>query len=50
MILSQAVFSRDALAKHIYSKLFEWIVDKVNLALITSVKESSFIGVLDIYG
>ncbi|XP_066541823.1 unconventional myosin-Va [Hoplias malabaricus] len=46
----QAVNARDALAKHIYAKLFNWIVDHVNKALHSSVKQHSFIGVLDIYG
>ncbi|CAG00830.1 unnamed protein product, partial [Tetraodon nigroviridis] len=46
----QATNARDALSKHIYAKLFNWIVEHVNKALITSVKQHSFIGVLDIYG
>uniref|UniRef100_H2ZQ89 Myosin motor domain-containing protein n=1 Tax=Ciona savignyi TaxID=51511 RepID=H2ZQ89_CIOSA len=46
----QALGSRDALAKHMYAKLFDWIVTKVNRALVTTAKEHSFIGVLDIYG
>ncbi|XP_026087056.1 unconventional myosin-Va-like isoform X4 [Carassius auratus] len=46
----QAINARDALAKHIYAKLFNWIVDHVNKALHSSVKQHSFIGVLDIYG
>jgi len=46
----QAIQARNALAKHMYSKLFEWIVAKVNEALSTSAKQDSFIGVLDIYG
>ncbi|KAL6479556.1 hypothetical protein MHYP_G00129890 [Metynnis hypsauchen] len=46
----QAVNARDALAKHIYAKLFNWIVDHVNKALHSTVKQHSFIGVLDIYG
>ncbi|XP_028812636.1 unconventional myosin-Va isoform X6 [Denticeps clupeoides] len=46
----QAINARDALAKHIYAKLFNWIVDHVNKALHTTVKQHSFIGVLDIYG
>ena len=50
LILSQAIQARNALAKHMYSKLFEWIVAKVNEALSTSAKQDSFIGVLDIYG
>uniref|UniRef100_A0A8C4TCA4 Unconventional myosin-Va n=1 Tax=Erpetoichthys calabaricus TaxID=27687 RepID=A0A8C4TCA4_ERPCA len=46
----QAINARDALAKHIYAKLFSWIVDHVNKALHATVKQHSFIGVLDIYG
>ncbi|XP_076143801.1 unconventional myosin-Va isoform X2 [Alosa pseudoharengus] len=46
----QATNARDALAKHIYAKLFNWIVDHVNKALHANVKQHSFIGVLDIYG
>ncbi|CAB1322612.1 unnamed protein product [Coregonus sp. 'balchen'] len=45
-----AVTARDALAKHIYAKLFSWIVDHINEALRSAVKHHSFIGVLDIYG
>lgn len=45
-----AVNGRDALAKHIYAKLFSWIVDHINRALRSSAKQHSFIGVLDIYG
>uniref|UniRef100_A0A4W5MFJ5 Myosin VAb n=1 Tax=Hucho hucho TaxID=62062 RepID=A0A4W5MFJ5_9TELE len=45
-----AVNARDALAKHIYAKLFSWIVDHINEALRSAVKQHSFIGVLDIYG
>ncbi|XP_016151527.1 unconventional myosin-Vb-like [Sinocyclocheilus grahami] len=47
---AQAVNARDALAKHIYAHLFDWIVEHVNKALHTSTKQHSFIGVLDIYG
>ncbi|KAK9952072.1 hypothetical protein ABG768_017931 [Culter alburnus] len=46
----EAVNGRDALSKHIYAKLFSWIVGQVNKALSTSSKPHSFIGVLDIYG
>lgn len=45
-----AVNGRDALAKHIYARLFSWIVDGINSALKSAVKQHSFIGVLDIYG
>lgn len=44
------MFARDALAKHIYSQLFEWIVRQINKSLASSKKIHKFIGVLDIYG
>ena len=46
----QAFNARDALAKHIYSHLFNGIVAEVNKALTSAYKKSTFIGVLDIYG
>ncbi|XP_075714102.1 unconventional myosin-Va isoform X1 [Rhinoderma darwinii] len=46
----QATNARDALSKHIYAYLFSWIVSHVNKALLSSAKQDSFIGVLDIYG
>ncbi|XP_054858492.1 unconventional myosin-Va [Eublepharis macularius] len=46
----QAINARDALAKHIYANLFNWIVHHVNKALHSTMKQHSFIGVLDIYG
>ncbi|XP_076613932.1 unconventional myosin-Vb isoform X1 [Chaetodon auriga] len=50
MSSKQATNARDALAKHIYAHLFDWIVEHINRALHTSSKQHSFIGVLDIYG
>uniref|UniRef100_A0A8C4L8B8 Unconventional myosin-Vb n=1 Tax=Equus asinus asinus TaxID=83772 RepID=A0A8C4L8B8_EQUAS len=50
MSLQQVVNARNALAKHIYAQLFGWIVEHINKALHTSLKQHSFIGVLDIYG
>ncbi|KAG7321111.1 hypothetical protein KOW79_015526 [Hemibagrus wyckioides] len=50
MSRAQASNARDALAKHIYAHLFDWIVEHINKALHTSSKQHSFIGVLDIYG
>lgn len=47
---TDAVSGRDALAKHVYARLFGWIVDSINGALRSPVKPQSFIGVLDIYG
>ncbi|XP_057977579.1 myosin-17-like [Malania oleifera] len=45
-----AVGSRDALAKTIYSRLFDWIVDKINVSIGQDPNSKSLIGVLDIYG
>eukprot|EP01132_Coremiostelium_polycephalum_P007665 gene7665-9430_t len=46
-----AYYSRDALAKALYSRMFDWIVSKVNLALGYKQNSSSLmIGILDIYG
>ena len=42
--------SRNALCRHIYANLFNWIVDQINKVLAPSFKSTSFIGVLDIYG
>ncbi|XP_053557079.1 unconventional myosin-Vb [Bombina bombina] len=50
MSVQQATNARNALAKHIYAQLFNWIVQHVNKALHTTSKQHSFIGVLDIYG
>ena len=38
------------MAKHIYSCLFNWIVNALNKALAGETKRDKFIGVLDIYG
>lgn len=46
-----AEYSRDALAKALYSRLFDWIVEKVNVALgFSRSPEVLLIGILDIYG
>ncbi|KAK4488660.1 hypothetical protein RD792_004431 [Penstemon davidsonii] len=45
-----AVTSRDALAKTIYSRLFDWIVEKINISIGQDPDAKSIIGVLDIYG
>ncbi|KAL7048410.1 hypothetical protein ACKWTF_003346 [Chironomus riparius] len=46
----QAEAAREALAKHIYSKVFQYIVKTINRNLINTKQEDNFIGVLDIYG
>lgn len=45
-----ALGSRDALAKTIYSRLFDWIVDKINISIGQDPNSKAIIGVLDIYG
>ncbi|MED6186014.1 hypothetical protein PIB30_062642 [Stylosanthes scabra] len=45
-----AVGSRDALAKTIYSRLFDWLVEKINRSIGQDPNSKSIIGVLDIYG
>lgn len=47
---STAEAARDALAKHLYSKLFHFIVLTINRNLVSGKPEDGFIGVLDIYG
>ena len=46
---SEAQNARDALAKAVYSKLFDYVVSRVNQAL-PFASSKSFIGVLDIAG
>lgn len=50
MSKAAAEAARDALAKHLYSKLFHFIVQTVNRNLVSGKLEDGFIGVLDIYG
>ncbi|KAH6828513.1 myosin family protein with Dil [Perilla frutescens var. hirtella] len=45
-----ALGSRDALAKTIYSRLFDWIVEKINTSIGQDPHAKAIIGVLDIYG
>ncbi|XP_062143843.1 myosin-11 [Alnus glutinosa] len=45
-----AAVSRDGLAKTIYSRLFDWLVDKINVSIGQDPNSKSLIGVLDIYG
>jgi myosin-1 len=48
----QAKVARDALAKALYSRLFDWLVQRINSAIIVEDTDNSplSIGVLDIYG
>ncbi|XP_015902864.2 myosin-17 [Ziziphus jujuba] len=45
-----AIASRDALAKTIYSRLFDWLVENINVSIGQDPHSKSIIGVLDIYG
>ncbi|KAG8370771.1 hypothetical protein BUALT_Bualt13G0018100 [Buddleja alternifolia] len=45
-----ALVSRDGLAKTIYSRLFDWLVDKINFSIGQDPNSKCLIGVLDIYG
>ncbi|KAF5936449.1 hypothetical protein HYC85_027578 [Camellia sinensis] len=45
-----AVASRDALAKTIYARLFDWLVEKINRSVGQDKDSQIQIGVLDIYG
>jgi len=47
---SQAIATRDALAKAIYNNLFDWIVERVNVSLKARGATANSIGILDIYG
>ncbi|KAM5254323.1 unconventional myosin-Ia isoform 2-T3 [Hipposideros larvatus] len=47
----QAQYARDALAKNIYSRLFNWIVKRINESIKVGTGErKKVMGVLDIYG
>ncbi|KAJ7972561.1 Myosin [Quillaja saponaria] len=45
-----AELSRDALAKIVYSRLFDWLVNKINSSIGQDPESKFLIGVLDIYG
>ncbi|CAA0815254.1 Myosin-6 [Striga hermonthica] len=45
-----ATSSRDALAKIVYSRLFDWLVDRINRSIGQDPNSKCLIGVLDIYG
>eukprot|EP01097_Dermamoeba_algensis_P007168 TRINITY_DN4496_c0_g2_i1.p1 TRINITY_DN4496_c0_g2~~TRINITY_DN4496_c0_g2_i1.p1 ORF type:complete len:1026 (-),score=280.10 TRINITY_DN4496_c0_g2_i1:1414-4236(-) len=49
--LQQAVYSRDALAKALYDRLFTWLVGRINEKIRSSDPSSIIVlGLLDIYG
>ncbi|CAI0416402.1 unnamed protein product, partial [Linum tenue] len=51
LTLSQAMDTRDALAKSIYACLFEWLVEQINKSLAVGKRRTGrSISILDIYG
>ncbi|XP_052880604.1 myosin-1-like isoform X1 [Gossypium arboreum] len=51
LTLSQAIETRDALAKSIYAGLFEWLVEQINKSLAVGKRLTGrSISILDIYG
>lgn len=47
----KAIDARNSMAKAIYAKMFDWLVQRVNAAMIGSISDSTtVIGVLDIFG
>ncbi|XP_068428293.1 unconventional myosin-Ib isoform X3 [Clinocottus analis] len=49
--VSQAYYARDALAKNLYSRLFSWLVTRINESIKAQTKaRHKVMGVLDIYG
>ncbi|KFP75089.1 Unconventional myosin-Ib, partial [Acanthisitta chloris] len=49
--VAQAYYARDALAKNLYSRLFSWLVTRINESIKAQTEVSKKVmGVLDIYG
>ncbi|XP_051565748.1 unconventional myosin-Ib-like isoform X2 [Myxocyprinus asiaticus] len=49
--VAQAYYARDALAKNLYSRLFSWLVNRINESIKAQTKaRKKVMGVLDIYG
>ncbi|XP_041118428.1 unconventional myosin-Ib isoform X10 [Polyodon spathula] len=49
--VAQAYYARDALAKNLYSRLFTWLVNRINESIKAQTKKrKKVMGVLDIYG
>ena len=42
--------NRDSLAKMVYSRMFDWLVEKINVAIGQDPNAVALVGVLDIYG
>ncbi|NXB24074.1 MYO1A protein, partial [Rhagologus leucostigma] len=51
LTVPQGYYGRDALAKNIYSRLFDWLVNRINTSIqVKSGEQRKVMGVLDIYG
>uniref|UniRef100_A0A8D0B387 Unconventional myosin-Ia n=1 Tax=Salvator merianae TaxID=96440 RepID=A0A8D0B387_SALMN len=51
LTVSQGYCARDALAKNIYNRLFNWLVNKINENIkVETTERKKVMGVLDIYG
>ncbi|NWY64976.1 MYO1A protein, partial [Erithacus rubecula] len=51
LTVPQGYYGRDALAKNIYSRLFDWLVNRINTSIqVKSDERRKAMGVLDIYG
>uniref|UniRef100_A0A8C3HJL3 Unconventional myosin-Ia n=1 Tax=Chrysemys picta bellii TaxID=8478 RepID=A0A8C3HJL3_CHRPI len=49
--VAQGCYGRDALAKNIYNRLFNWLVNRINASIkVDSSERRKVMGVLDIYG
>ncbi|XP_004647104.1 unconventional myosin-Ia [Octodon degus] len=49
--VTQAQYARDALAKNIYSRLFDWLINRINESIkVGTGEKKKVMGVLDIYG
>lgn len=42
--------NRDSLAKMVYARMFDWLVEKINTAIGQDPDALALVGVLDIYG
>eukprot|EP01064_Diplonema_japonicum_P012134 TRINITY_DN19603_c0_g1_i1.p1 TRINITY_DN19603_c0_g1~~TRINITY_DN19603_c0_g1_i1.p1 ORF type:complete len:1796 (+),score=377.18 TRINITY_DN19603_c0_g1_i1:38-5425(+) len=48
--VGKATATRDAICKEIYASLFKWLIFKINETMKPAVQDSSWIGLLDIFG
>uniref|UniRef100_A0A3Q3GGA1 Myosin IB n=1 Tax=Kryptolebias marmoratus TaxID=37003 RepID=A0A3Q3GGA1_KRYMA len=48
--VAQAYYARDALAKNLYSRLFSWLITRINESIRVTKTRHKVMGVLDIYG